>query len=29
LFATTMEAAKPVKIAAPIFYDMEGRRLEL
>jgi sarcosine oxidase subunit alpha len=29
LFATTMEAAKPVKLTAPVFYDKEGRRLEL
>jgi sarcosine oxidase subunit alpha len=29
LFATTMEAAKPVKLVEPIFYDKEGRRLEL
>ena len=29
LFATTMEAAKPVKLVEPVFYDKEGRRLEL
>jgi sarcosine oxidase subunit alpha len=29
LFATTMETAKPVKLTEPIFYDKEGRRLEL
>ncbi len=29
LFATTMEAAKPVKLTEPVFYDKEGRRLEL
>jgi sarcosine oxidase subunit alpha len=29
LFATTAEAAKPVKLTEPVFYDKEGRRLEL
>jgi sarcosine oxidase subunit alpha len=29
LFATTKEAAKPVKLTEPVFYDKEGRRLEL
>jgi sarcosine oxidase subunit alpha len=29
LFATTMEAAKPVRLVEPVFYDKEGRRLEL
>jgi len=24
-----MEAAKPVKLVEPVFYDKEGRRLEL
>jgi len=29
LFATTMDAARPVKLTEPVFYDKEGRRLEL
>ena len=29
LFATTMGEAKPVKLIEPVFYDKEGRRLEL
>ncbi len=29
LFATTMAAARPVKLVEPVFYDKEGRRLEL
>ena len=29
LYATTMAAARPVKLVEPIFYDKEGRRLEL
>ena len=29
LFATTLEAARPVRLVEPVFYDKEGRRLEL
>jgi sarcosine oxidase subunit alpha len=29
LFATSKEAARPVKLVEPVFYDKEGRRLEL
>ena len=29
LFATSEEAARPVRLVEPVFYDKEGRRLEL